>query len=60
MVESLDISKITIDDLDITCDDIEVITVAKVGTTIFSSYLLKGHTHAINTLEHILEQNKKK
>lgn len=63
MVESLDISKITIDDLDITCDDIEVITVAKVakvGTTIFSSSLLKGHIHGINSLEYILEQNKKK
>jgi len=60
MVESLDISKITIDDLDITYDDIEVITVAKVGTTIFSSSLLKYHTYAMNILEHILEQNKKK
>jgi len=56
----LDISKITIDDLDITHNDIEVITLAKVGTTIFSSSLKKGHTHGLNVLQYLLDKNDKK
>jgi len=66
MVEKIDISNITIDDLHVKHDDIQVITLAKVGTTIFSSSLQRvytnginhNHTHGINVLEYILEKNK--
>jgi hypothetical protein len=67
MIKKIDISHITIDDLDIIHDNIEVITLAKVGTTNFSSSLQRVytnglehvHTHGLNILEHILNNNKK-
>ena len=59
MVEKLDFTKININDLGIDYKNINVITPAKVGTTIFSSSLGIYHTHGINMLEYYLNKNNK-
>jgi hypothetical protein len=60
MTEKINIEEITIDNLGITPENIHIITVAKVGTTNFSSTFLKSHTHGLNVLEDKIFNDKNK
>ena len=56
-VIKLDIETITIDDLQITPDNIDTLTVAKVGTSNFSCSLNREHYHGLNNLLYILNKS---
>ena len=57
MIEKIDIKNTDITKLDINKSNIEIITVAKVGTAFFSSIFKKTHHHDIDRIDNLVNNN---